>query len=103
MSNSIDRRSRFISPTGSETPARDGTLRGDELRGIALWRDADSDGISDPGEVQPVAAHGIAALSCRHERHPSGMPYSPAGCVLEDGSTRPTYDWIVPARGAARE
>ena len=33
---------------------RDGELAGAELEGLALWRDGDSDGVSDPGEVLPL-------------------------------------------------
>jgi len=75
----------------------DGVLRGDELHGIALWRDSNSNGVCEPGEVQPLSAYGITSLSCRHEPHPSGIQFNPAGCEIEDGTTRATYDWIAPS------
>lgn len=77
---------------------RDGRLTGDELRGLALWHDANRNGVCDPGEVKPLASHGITGLSCRHERdatHPDAIAYSPAGVTLQDGRTRPTYDIVL--------
>ena len=47
---------------------RDGELTGGELGGLALWRDEDGDGVSDPGEVLPANVHGIAGLSVRGAR-----------------------------------
>jgi len=73
----------------------DGELRGDELRGLALWHDANGNGISDPCEVRPLAAHGITALSVHFERHSTGIPFNPVGVTFTDGTVRPSYDWIV--------
>lgn len=78
----------------------DGHLAGPELRGLALWRDADGDGRSDPGEVRPLEAWGISALATARSRHPLGFPYSPHGVVLDDGRRRASYDWMVPAAPA---
>ena len=72
---------------------RDGELVGAELEGLALWRDADSDGLSDPGEVLPLASHGIAALAVRGAREREDLLVAPAGVRLNDGRTRPLYDW----------
>ena len=44
----------------------DGELSGAELRHLAIWHDRNRDGVSDAGEVRPLAAHGIVALSCRY-------------------------------------
>lgn len=77
---------------------RDGMIRGEELRGLALWHDANSNGIAEPGEVKPLAAHGIVALSCRFERdprHPDRIACSSAGAVFRDGTTRPTFDLVL--------
>ena len=76
----------------------DGVLRGDELKGLAIWHDANSNGASEPGEVKPLAAWGITALSSRYETHATGIPFSPRGVVFKDGSTRASYDWIAPGR-----
>src|SRR5947207_743214 len=37
----------------------DGVLSGRELRGLALWQDRNGNGVSEPGEVRPVADFGI--------------------------------------------
>jgi tetratricopeptide (TPR) repeat protein len=78
----------------------DGRLAGPELIGLALWQDRDGDGVSDPGEVAPLAAWGIIGLSVAHTPHPNGYPYSAQGVEMRDGRRRPSYDWIVPAVGA---
>lgn len=80
----------------------DGELRGAELDGLALWRDADGDGVSDPGEVRPVRAWGVTALATRAEVHASGVPFSPRGVTFADGRTRPTWDWVTEGRQAAQ-
>ena len=46
---------------------RDGEIRDRELEGLALWRDANADGVSGAGEVKPLAEHGIVSLRCRYE------------------------------------
>ncbi|MEZ5301534.1 MAG: tetratricopeptide repeat protein [Verrucomicrobiales bacterium] len=72
----------------------DGELRGDELAGIALWRDRNADGISDPGEVRPAFAEGIAVLRCdATDSHPRGVEW-------QNGTCRPTYDLILSPSGA---
>jgi hypothetical protein len=79
----------------------DGQLAGEELAGLAIWRDRDGNGQCEEGEVRPLAAWGIAALSCRCQRdesHPDRMVYSPEGVTLADGTTRPTYDIVLQPR-----
>jgi hypothetical protein len=49
----------------------DGVLTGDDLKGLAIWHDANGNGICDPGEVKPLSEYGIVALSCRFERDPN--------------------------------
>ena len=77
---------------------RDGTLTGNELNSLALWRDANANGISEPGEVRPVTSHGITALSTHSQQHQTGIPFSPNGVTFQDGITRPTYDIILQTR-----
>lgn len=75
----------------------DGELAGAELRHLAIWHDRNRDGVSDAGEVRPLAAHGIVALSC-HFMAGDGTrvaAISPHGARLADGRTRPTYDIIL--------
>jgi len=77
---------------------RDGELSGKELDGLALWHDANSNGISEPGEVKPLAAYAIVALSCQYRRdaqHPDRIAFSPTGVRYADGKTRPTFDLIL--------
>jgi hypothetical protein len=75
-----------------------GSISGSELGGLALWRDLNSNGISDPGEVKPVSEYHITSLSTTRRTHPSGIPYSERGVTFEDGSTRPTYDLILESK-----
>ena len=72
---------------------RDGQLTGGELGGLALWRDENGDGVSDPGEVVPAIVHGVTALSVRGEHTRRGLMTAPGGVRFEDGRTRPLYDW----------
>ena len=74
---------------------RDGWIRGPERRGLAVWFDRNSNGVSEAGEVQPLAAHGIAALAVRATGVEDGCPAAPNGLVLGDGTVLPTYDWIT--------
>lgn len=80
----------------------DGVLSGNELRGIALWEDRNGDGICDLGEVRPVTNFGIIEIKCDSQLHETGIPFNPQGITLRDGSTRATYDWIVPIKIKAR-
>jgi hypothetical protein len=83
----------------------DGILTGKELDGLAIWCDANGNGICDPGEVRPLSDYGIVAISCRCRRddnHPDKIMYSPEGVTFRDGSTRPTYDIILKHRPPPR-
>lgn len=73
----------------------DGTLRGDELRGVALWQDSNSNGISEPGEVRAVAEWGLTSISCVGEPGSCGTTWASRGAAFRSGQTRPTYDWIA--------
>jgi len=79
----------------------DGALTGDELKGLAIWHDANGNGICDPGEVKPLSEYGIVALSCQFERdpnHPDRIAFSPNGVTFRNGKTRPTFDIILKLR-----
>jgi hypothetical protein len=83
----------------------DSKLGGSELRGLALWHDANRNGLSDAGEVKPLGDYGIVSLSCRYERdrtHPDGIAYSPRGAAFRDGRTRPTFDLVLHSRPAPK-
>ncbi len=80
----------------------DGLISGDELKNLAIWHDANGNGICDPGEVQPLSAYGIVALSCECQQdstHPDRIWYSPRGVVFANGITRPTYDVVLHPAG----
>ena len=77
---------------------QDGALRGDELRGIALWQDSNSNGISEAGEVLPATEWGITAISCTGTTGCEGTTWCPDGVTFRDGQTRPTHDWIAPSQ-----
>lgn len=72
----------------------DGELSGDELTGLALWRDLDGDGVSDPDEVAPVADHGIRAIATRAVVGLDGVLGATRGVAFDDGTVRPTWDWV---------
>jgi hypothetical protein len=74
---------------------RDGRLSGSELNGLVVWTDRNGDGVSDKGEVTPVATIGIVSLSCRANATDSGCPASADGARFADGRVLPTYDWIT--------
>ena len=79
----------------------DGVLAGAELKGLAIWHDANGNGVCDPGEVKPLSEYGIVAVSCRFERdpsHPDRVAFSPRGVTFRDGRTRPTFDLILKPR-----
>lgn len=76
---------------------RDGQLTGDELDGLALWTDANTNGISDPGEVTPIAQTPIRSLATTMTGHEQGHPLAAHGVTLDNGTTRTTWDWVIPA------
>jgi hypothetical protein len=77
---------------------RDGTLTDKELAGLALWHDANGNGVADVGEVEPLSAYGIVAVSSHWQplaHHPDKIAFSPTGVTFADGRTRPTFDLIL--------
>jgi hypothetical protein len=76
----------------------DGQLAGAELAGLSLWQDADSDGVSDKGEVRTLASHGVVSLKYGHERAETRYWISAGGVTFADGRTLPTYDWQLRPR-----
>ena len=76
----------------------DGELRGGELRGLALWRDANANGKSEKGEVLSVGEYGIEALSCRSSLNAEGVRASAGGVTYRDGTQRDTFDLVLKSR-----
>jgi hypothetical protein len=75
----------------------DGCLSGNELVHLALWQDANCNGVSERGEVRSLAAHGIVSLSCRAVVGgvPNCVAHCPQGVTYRNGSTRATYDVVL--------
>ncbi len=69
---------------------RDGVLSGEELRGIAVWRDENSNGIADPGEVVPVEDFGIVEIAVK-ARQVDGVLESVI--KMREGKSVKTFDW----------
>jgi hypothetical protein len=77
-----------------------GVLRGDELIGLAVWRDTNVDGVSQPGEVHSLAALGIVEVSTKHmveDESDDVLAYAPS-VRFSDGSTRTTCDVLLHQR-----
>lgn len=77
---------------------QDGELKGPEMRFIAVWRDANSNAASDPGEVRPLASYGVKAIRTRPDGKLGSIWFKRAGLVRTDGSVLPTYDWMAKRR-----
>lgn len=77
---------------------RDGSLADEELGGLAVWRDRNGNGISEPGEVVPARAAGIAAISVRAAGTSAGVPANARGIRWADGAFSATYDWTPISR-----
>ena len=76
----------------------DGRLKGKELTGLAIWRDANANGVSERGEVKPLAHWAIVELSYAYsfdETHPDEIPFAAAGVTFKNGVTRPTFDLLL--------
>ncbi len=76
----------------------DGFLTGHELDGLALWHDANGNGVCDPGEVRSLHDWGIVKLSCQYVNDgaiPECSAHCPQGVWFRDGTVRPTYDLIL--------
>jgi hypothetical protein len=80
-------------PLGALDDDGDGKIAGDELSGLALWCDTNSNGISDPGEVKPLGDYKIVALGYAYERAGDTMWIAKAGATFANGEVRPSYDW----------
>lgn len=77
----------------------DGVLSGAELKGVSVWFDRNSNGVSDPGEVIPVENWNIRSISVQATGKDGIYPTNAAGIVLNDGRVYRSWDWITePAR-----
>lgn len=76
----------------------DGRIAGRELDGLSIWRDANSNGVSERGEVRPVADWKIVTLSpsfVYDAADKDEIAYAPQGVTFADGSVRATYDLLL--------
>ena len=85
----------------------DELLREEELAGLAVWRDANADGVSHPGEVVSLVAAGIIELSTRHvgedEDDDDVLAYAPLGVdSVTAARVIPTMYCFIPGRAVAR-
>lgn len=79
----------------------DGAVAGRELEGLAIWRDGNSNGVSERGEVSPIGTWGIVSISCAYAhdaRHPDEIAFSAKGVTLASGTVRPTFDLVLHSR-----
>jgi len=74
---------------------RDGELAGVELRGLAVWQDGNSNGVSDDGEVTAIEKTPIAALAVKPQSYDGDASMHEHGLRLKDGTRVPTYDWVA--------
>lgn len=72
-----------------------GALRGEELRGLAIWQDRNGNGVSEEGEVRSLAHHGITGLSTAATKGEQNMYFSAHGVEFSDGSKRNSYDVVL--------
>lgn len=76
-----------------------GQLEGSELAGLSIWRDANQNGVSDLGEVKPVAEWGIQALGVKSSQAlPDGSLVSSSGVRWSNGRVSASYDWLARSR-----
>jgi tetratricopeptide (TPR) repeat protein len=76
----------------------DGVLAGQELCGLKIWRDADSDGVCQRGELIRLESCGIVSLSTRCaaiECAGRTMWESRDGVTYTDGTRRDYYDVVL--------
>lgn len=62
-----------------------GKISGEELAGLAVWTDLNSDARPQKGEVKSLEEHNITELSVRHKQYVSSY--------VRDGKTERMFDW----------
>lgn len=76
----------------------DGWLAGRELAGLAVWCDANGNGVSDEGEVGSLEQIAVARIAVQPSGRHEGVPCSPHGIQRSNGTFLPTYDWTPVSR-----
>ncbi|MEB3298723.1 MAG: hypothetical protein VKO21_04485 [Candidatus Sericytochromatia bacterium] len=76
---------------------KDGALTPDEFAKLGVWVDANSNGISEPGEVKTLAAAGFERLDVRAVKDKTGNYSVPGGAVRKGANGKrskvSTWDW----------
>ncbi|MFZ4508868.1 MAG: hypothetical protein ACOYON_14350 [Fimbriimonas sp.] len=73
----------------------DGWVSGPETHGLAVWRDANQNGIAEPAEVLAIEKTPIQALKTSISRRQGASYVSDGGLRLTNGRLLPTYDWVT--------
>ena len=81
---------------------RDGELKGNELRGIAVWFDRNGNGVCESGESASLESLGIVGVATRADPLHLECLGNPSGVRLSSGEFRPTYDWVAESRPVSR-
>lgn len=73
----------------------DDKISGNELVGIKLWTDANSNARIDGGEMRPISESGIVSLDTVPTRSGQNAWHTNGAATYKDGSFsfRPTWDW----------
>jgi len=74
---------------------RDRILSGNELTGISVWFDTNSNGKSEQEEIKSLEELGIISISTESTSTENGWPANKTGIKLKNTQTIPTYDWIT--------
>jgi hypothetical protein len=73
----------------------DGVLSGEELDGISVWFNRNSDGVATRDEVIPLRDLGIMSIAVTMDGHDGIHPTNERGVTMRDGRTLRTWDWIA--------
>lgn len=71
----------------------DGWLTQKEMKGIVVWHDRNSNGLSDNGEVTSIESWGVEAIRVKSNGMVGNMTSASVGMKFRGGRTTPTYDW----------
>lgn len=75
-----------------------GMLTGDELKGLSVWFDRNSDGKSCREEVIPLHELSVSSIATEATANEGVHPTNPRGITFSDGRALPTWDWIAEPR-----
>ena len=73
---------------------KDAKLSNDELEGIGIWIDANSDAKVQSGEVKPLSEHDIVELKLDFSEDTEGNTHHKSGAADKSGKAMAVWDWI---------